>query len=103
MGRATMILNRTKSYSGVVAADASPKYRNTPLATIALLSFGLGIGANTAIFSLIHTLMLRLLPVRDPQQLPSVPKASIRKSWDTWRVTSSRSLGSSWQIGRAHV
>ena len=36
---------------------------------IALLSLGLGIGANTAIFSLIHTLMLRLLPVRDPQQL----------------------------------
>src|ERR1035438_7185160 len=36
---------------------------------IALLSLGLGIGANTAIFSLIHALMLRLLPVRDPQQL----------------------------------
>jgi hypothetical protein len=36
---------------------------------IALLSLGLGIGANTAIFSLIHTLMLRPLPVRDPQQL----------------------------------
>jgi hypothetical protein len=40
-------------------------------------------GANTAILSLIHTLMLRLLPVRDPHR-PSVPKASIRKSWDTW-------------------
>jgi len=36
---------------------------------VALLSLGLGIGANTAIFSLIHTLMMRLLPVRDPQQL----------------------------------
>jgi putative ABC transport system permease protein len=36
---------------------------------IALLSLGLGIGANTAIFSLIHTLMPRPLPVRDPQQL----------------------------------
>ena len=36
---------------------------------IALLSLGLGIGANTAIFSLIHTLMLRLLPVRGPQHL----------------------------------
>ena len=75
--------------------------RRAPGSTaIALLSLGLGIGANTAIFSLIHTLMLRLLPVRDPQQLPSVPKASIRKSWDTWRVTSSRSLGSSWRSGR---
>src|ERR1017187_9185154 len=36
---------------------------------ISLLSLGLGIGANTAILSLVHTLMLRLLPVRDPQQL----------------------------------
>src|ERR1017187_5496302 len=41
---------------------------------IALLSLGLGIGANTAIFGLIHTLMLRLLPVRDPQQLSGTPQ-----------------------------
>jgi hypothetical protein len=44
--------------------------RRTPgFNAVALLSLGLGMGANTAIFSLIHTLMLRLLPVRDPQQL----------------------------------
>ena len=47
-----------------------PMMRRAPgFTAIALLSLGLGIGANTAIFSLIHTLMLRLLPVRDPQQL----------------------------------
>jgi hypothetical protein len=33
------------------------------------LSLTLGIGANTAVFSLINTLMLRMLPVREPEQL----------------------------------
>src|ERR1035441_6739375 len=32
----------------------------------------LGIGANTAIFSLFHTLMLRMLPVERPQELVSL-------------------------------
>jgi predicted permease len=42
----------------------------TPLfTTIAVLSLALGIGANTAIFTLLDQLMLRLLPVKDPQQL----------------------------------
>lgn len=36
---------------------------------VAVLSLGLGIGANTAIFSLINILMLRSLPVKAPQEL----------------------------------
>jgi predicted permease len=36
---------------------------------VAVVSLALGIGANTAIFSLIDTLMLRRLPVREPQRL----------------------------------
>ncbi len=38
----------------------------------AVISLALGIGANTAIFSLFHTLMLRLLPVENPQELVSL-------------------------------
>jgi predicted permease len=36
---------------------------------VALISLALGIGANTAIFTLINEVLLRKLPVRDPQQL----------------------------------
>jgi predicted permease len=38
-------------------------------AAVAILSLALGIGANTAIFSLIDTVLLSALPVRDPQSL----------------------------------
>ncbi len=44
--------------------------RHNPLFTaIAVLSLTLGIGANTAIFTLTDQLMLRLLPVKDPSGL----------------------------------
>ncbi len=39
------------------------------LVTVAVLSLALGIGANTAIFTLINAVMLQSLPVRDPGRL----------------------------------
>ena len=38
---------------------------------VAVLSLALGIGANTAIFTIINDLLLKQLPVRDPQGLVS--------------------------------
>jgi len=43
--------------------------RSPALTMSAVLSLALGIGGNTAIFSVIDSLMLRELPVRDPGQL----------------------------------
>jgi predicted permease len=42
---------------------------------VAIASLALGIGANTAIFTLVNDLLLKSLPVRDPQQLLSFGKA----------------------------
>lgn len=39
------------------------------LSLVVILSLGLGIGANTAIFSLLHQVILRSLPVEKPEEL----------------------------------
>ncbi|HKO04632.1 MAG TPA: ABC transporter permease [Candidatus Acidoferrales bacterium] len=46
--------------------------KNPGFAAVAILTLALGIGANTAIFSLIDAVMLRLLPVQRPEELVQV-------------------------------
>jgi predicted permease len=62
---------------------------NLLFTTVAVLSLALGIGANTAVFTLLDQLVLRLLPVHDPQQLVMIwPTEPYLGDWSDERTLS---------------
>ena len=46
--------------------------KNSGFTAVAVVSLALGIGGNTAIFTLLDQVLLRLLPVRNPQELVQI-------------------------------
>src|SRR5947208_2633433 len=78
--------NATKSTSrSVLLRNCSSSLRSRTArssAGVALRSLALGIGANTAIFTLIDSVILRPLPVRAPQELVVVARNPGKPSTD---------------------
>lgn len=66
--------------------------RSPGFTAMAIASLALGLGANTAIFSLMNTVMFRLLPVRHPEQLvellqkyPGEPRGNGYWTWSSYQ------------------
>jgi predicted permease len=57
--------------------------KNPGFTAVAVLVLALGIGANTAIFSLLDQAILRSLPVKDPGRLVVISDAEYRSGWST--------------------
>ena len=91
--------------------DAFRALKATPVVTVvAILSLALGIGANTAIFSILDSLMIRALPVKEPQRLAVLGIGNEgRDSWTNpiWEQTRDRQQlfdgALAWSSGRFNL
>ena len=77
-GNVTLVADRMRDASTIAWLETSLQdircgcrqlLKSPVLLAVAVLSLALGIGSNTAIFTLVNTVMLQRLPVRDPASL----------------------------------
>jgi hypothetical protein len=91
-GNATLLKEETRDAWGWIALQQIAQdvrygfrsLRKSPLFTaVAVLTLAFGIGANTAIFSVMDQVLLQLLPVKHPEQLVLVTERGMRLG-DSW-------------------
>ncbi|MDA8019139.1 MAG: ABC transporter permease [Thermoanaerobaculia bacterium] len=68
------VLRPVEAFVGDLRYGARQLRLNPGFAIVAVLSLALGIGANSAIFQLIHALQIRPLPVRDAESLVALDR-----------------------------
>ena len=58
--------------------------RRPAFTAIAVLAMALGVGANVAIFSVFHAVLLRPLPFAEPERLVMLWEKNTERGWRAW-------------------
>ena len=61
--------------------------RKPGFAMVAIITLALGIGANTAVFTVTHALLLKPLPYTDPDRIVIVNENNLSRGWTTFSVS----------------
>src|SRR5213078_5185433 len=61
--------------------------RKPGFAAVAIITLALGIGANTAIFTVAHALLLKPLPYSNPNQIVIINENNLSRGWKSFSVS----------------